>query len=133
MYREDEFVLSHRPYAVDLNSLRPYHEDHVGWLMVDAIWFRRKNGITAACAGLLDDLRRASATDDPVRFLEEYDDGRYGGRPFARWDGASVWYAGQDPEENARHLELLRTALDAYHANPKAPDLGERWNRWWRF
>jgi len=133
MYREDKFALSHRPYAVDLSSLRSYHENHSGWLMVDAVWFRRKNGITAACVGLLDDLRRASVTDDPVRFLEEYEDGRYGGRCLARWDGTSVWYAGQDPKENARHLELLRTVLDAYHANPTAPELSDRWNRWWRF
>lgn len=136
MHREDKFVMSHRGYAVDLSSLRT--ETSMGWNgerthgEINAVWFRRKNGVTFACVGELWDSQWG-VPKDAVEFLERHEDGCYGGRPFARWDGTGVWYAGQDPEENARHLELLRTVLDAYHANPAAPDLGDRWNRWWKF
>ena len=136
MYREDKFVFSHRPYAVDLSSLRI--KISKGWNgeyahgEISAVWFRRKNGVTFACVGELHDSQWG-APKGAACFLERYEDGCYGGRPFARWDGTGVWYAGQDPEENARHLELLRTVLDAYHADPKAPDLGDRWDYWWRF
>jgi len=136
MYREDKFVMSHRGYAVDLNSLHINREGgrngEYAHARVLAVWFRRKNGVTGVVFGELWDIQRPTP-QSAVQFLEQHDDGRYGGRPFTRWDGTSVWYAGQDPEENAQHLELLRTVLDAYHANPTAPDLGERWNRWWRF
>lgn len=136
MHREDHFVMSHRGYAVDMGSL--CLETRVGYKgeyangEISAVWFRRKNGVTQAVVGELWDSQW-DIPKDAVQFLEQHDDGRYGGRPFARWDGTSFWCAGQDPEENARHLELLRTVLDAYHANPKAPDLGDRWNYWWRF
>lgn len=136
MHREDRFVVSHRPYAVDMSSLRI--ETSTGWNgvyasgKVDAVWFRRKAGVTQAVVGELWD-GQWGIPQDAAQFLTRHDDGRYGGRPFARWDGASFWCAGQDPEENSQYLELLRTVLDAYHANPKAPDLGDRWNYWWRF
>jgi len=137
MHREDKFVMSHRGYAVDLSSFR-IDEIRTGWkgeyacATVNAVWFRRKNGVSQAVAGELWDSQW-DIPKDAVQFLEQHEDGRYGGRPFARWDGTGVWYAGQDPEENTRHLELLRTVLDAYHADPKAPDLSARWSRWWRF
>ena len=51
MYREDKFVMSHRGYAVDLSSLHQRFYEHDEWYMVDAVWFRRKNGVTAACVG----------------------------------------------------------------------------------
>lgn len=134
MHREDKFVLSHRPYAVDPTTLRLRFAYEGAWdsWMIDAVWFRRRRDVTAACVGFLTTLVDAKPTDYRG-FLESYEDGRYGGKCLARWDGSSIWYAGQDPEENAQHLELLRTVLDAYHANPKAPELGSRWDRWWRF
>lgn len=130
MYREDKFVLSHRPYAVDLNSLRleirngyrgEYAHGEIG-----AVWFRRKYGITQAVVGELWDSQQV-IPQDAVQFLEQHEDGRYGGRPFARWDGTSFWCAGQDPEENARYLELLKPMLVGFPAAP------EGYSAWWRF
>lgn len=131
MYREDKFVLSHRPYAVDLASFR-IDEIGAGWrgeyahATVNAVWFRRKNGINQAVVGELWDSQW-TIPKDAVQFLEQHEDGRYGGRPFARWDGTNFWCAGQDPEENARYLELLKPMLAAFPAIPDGYD------GWWRF
>lgn len=130
MFREDKFVMSHRPYAVDLSSLRM--EVQTGWrgeyasAEINAVWFRRKNGVNQAIVGELWDAQDV-IPKDAVHFLEQHEDGRYGGRPFARWDGTSFWCAGQDPEQNARYLELLRPMLAGFPAVP-APYSG-----WWRF
>jgi len=130
MYREDKFVLSHRPYAVDLSSLHVNVEGgrngEYAHASVRAVWFRRKNGVTGAVAGELWDIQRPTPKD-AMQFLEQHDDGRYGGRPFARWDGTNFWAAGQDPEENARLLALLKPMLAEYPAVPEGHD------GWWRF
>lgn len=124
MYREDKFVMSHRPYAVDLSSL--YLKHHDGFFTVNAVWFRRKNGVTAACVGTLWDLQRP-APAGALEFLERHDDGRYGGDCLARWDGTSFWCAGQDPEENDRYLELLKPMLENF------PEPAPGYSGWWRF
>lgn len=130
MRREDRFVMSHRPYAVDLSSMQM--EVSTGWkgeyasANVSAVWFRRKNGVTAACVGELWDSQW-TVPSDAEQFLAQHDDGRYGGRCFARWDGTSFWCAGQDPEENARYLALLKPMLENFPAVPDGYD------GWWRF
>lgn len=131
MYREDKFVMSHRGYAVDLASFR-IDEIRTGWkgeyacATVNAVWFRRKYGVNQAVAGELWDSQW-TIPQNAVQFLEQHEDGRYGGRPFARWDGASFWCAGQDPEENDRYLKLLKPMLVNFPAIPPGRD------GWWRF
>lgn len=130
MYREDKFVMLHRPYAVDLSSLqletRTGRSGEYARGRIGAVWFRRKYGVTQAVVGELWDSQRP-IPKDAVQFLEQHSDGRYGGRPFARWDGASFWCAGQDPEENDRYLELLKPMLENFPAIPPGRD------GWWRF
>jgi hypothetical protein len=132
MIRQDRFLISRRLYAVDLNSLRgsrtdtpngrnPYSFDG----QVDAVWFRRKQGVTAACVGPLWDLQHPEPAD-AVQFLTQHDDGRYGGDCHGRWDGTRYWGA-QEPEVVERHLALLRPMLAAYPALPASYD------GWWRF
>ena len=130
MHRVDKFVVSHRPYAVDLSSFKyetdtgykgPYFSGTVG-----AVWFNRKSGITRACIGELWDVQDGTPTD-VTTFLERHEDGSYGGRCFARWDGTSFWCAGQDPEENARYLELLKPMLENF------PEPAPGYSGWWRF
>lgn len=127
MRREDRFVMSHRPYAVDLKSLRVEQREGA-WARatIDAAWFRRRSGVTAACIGSLWDFQETDPAT-AIDFLAQHGDGRYGGDCRARWDGESLWCAGQDPEENARFLELLRPMLDAY---PEIPDC---YSGWWVF
>ena len=132
MIREDRFLISRRPYAVDLSSLRgtrtdtpngrnPYFYDG----RIDAVWFRRKNGVTAACIGTLWDLQYPEPAD-AAQFLQQHDDGRYGGDCDGRWDGENYWGA-QKPEITERHLDLLRPMLANYPAIPAGYD------GWYRF
>lgn len=132
MRREDRFVFSHRPYAVDLDSLRPKYEDREGSFVLDAVWFRRKYGVTAACTGVLWDFQRPEPTG-AVEFLARHEDGRYGGDCRSRWDGESFWSASQDPDVHMVDLALLRRLLTAYEADPKNPALDTRHDGWWVF
>lgn len=121
MKREEKFVLSHRPYAVDLGSLtrdKTYHR-------VVAAWFRRRKGVTAACLGYLGSFQSPIA-DGASQFLEHYDDGRYGGECEARWDGTGYW-GYEQPEIVADNLAFLRPMLANYPAVPDGFD------GWWRF
>lgn len=132
MIREARFLISRRPYAVDLSSLRgtvnltpqgrrpSYYEGRV-----DAVWFRRKQGVTVACIGTLWDLQDDEPAD-AVEFLARHDDGRYGGDCRGRWDGTSYW--GNVPlTVQEQHLEILRPMLAGYPAIPGGFD------GWWRF
>lgn len=126
MIREDRFLISRRPYAVDLSSLRPtYVGIYDGWFKVDAVWFRRRRGGLVACVGNL------HTTQDPapktaVEFLERFTDGKHGGDCEGRWDGENYWGA-QRPDAIAEHLALLKPMLANY------PALPEGWDGWWRF
>lgn len=136
MRREDRFVMSHKPYAVDLSSLR----EERGFYRVDAVWFRRRrrggygpNGavVTVACVGNLHTGQRP-APSTAREFLERYDDGRYGGDCQGRWDGTGYW-GSQRPETMTEHLDLLRPALDGYLRDPEAPQAPEGYDGWWAF
>jgi hypothetical protein len=130
--RETRFAISHRPYAVDLTSLRgtrtdtpngrnPYYFDG----RVNAVWFRRKQGVTAACVGTLWDLQHPEPVD-ALQFLAQHEDGRYGGDCHGRWDGERYWGA-QEPEVMEQHLAVLRPMLAAY------PALPDGYDGWWTF
>lgn len=121
MRRETRHVMSHRPYAVDLSSLRVDHSR----ARLDAVWFRRRHGVTAACIGHLWDYQRP-APKDAAEFLERHDDGRYGGNCEGRWDGARYWGA-QEPAVIEAHLALLRPML------ADLPNVPDSYDGWWTF
>lgn len=132
MIRDDRFLISRKPYAVDLGSLRGRREDSPQGVnpyyfdgRIDAVWFRRKAGITAACIGTLWDLQHPEPAD-AAQFLQQHTDGRYGGRCEARWDGTGYWGA-EEPDVVAEHLGLLRPMLANYPAIPDGYD------GWYRF
>ncbi len=131
MIRTDRFLISKRLYAVDLSSLTaerytrqdgtPYYCGRIG-----AVWFRRKQGVTAACIGSLWDFQDGEPTSDPAVFLAAHDDGRHGGDCYGRWDGESYWGTGTLADQE-QHLAILRPMLTAYPAIPPGYD------GWWRF
>lgn len=124
MIRADKFLISKRLYAVDLSSLRVAvdapltpGDQRSHWVDVDAVWFRRRRGVTVACVGFLRDYQGGTAPADAEAAVAHMDDGRYGGRCEGRWDGTRYWGA-QHPDEIVRHLELLRPMLANYPAIP---------------
>jgi hypothetical protein len=125
--RETKFLISRKPFAVDLDSFRIkfYEAGKSGLASVDAVWFRRRRGVTVACIGSLHTWEReepASAT----AFLEAYTDGRYGGDCVGRWDGSSYW--GNVPlAVQEQHLAVLRPMLANFPAVPAGYD------GWWTF
>ncbi|CAM5263369.1 hypothetical protein [Streptomyces badius] len=132
MDRTDRFLISRKPYAVDLNSLRghrtdtpqgrnPYYFDG----RINAVWFRRRHGVTVACIGDLWDLQHP-APADARQFLEQHHDGRHGGDCHGRWDGDSYW-GNVTLEEQQRHLTILQPMLADYPAIPDGYD------GWWTF
>ena len=67
MNREDRFVISRKPYAVDLSSFRLMERDPDktwAWYTVDAVWFRRRRGETVEPAT---SRRSLAASRDAVR------------------------------------------------------------------
>lgn len=141
MIREDRFLISRKPFAVDLSSflsgeqtVRDEGTDHERYLYsgrIDAVWFRRKQGTTYACLGSLKlwshNLRcRIEDTEDPAQVLSADLDSRYGGDCDGRWDGERYWGA-QKPEVIEQHLALLRPMLANY------PEIPAGHNGWWRF
>ncbi|MGW7658499.1 hypothetical protein ACWGJ7_42635, partial [Streptomyces tendae] len=121
MIREDKFLISRRPYAVDLSSLRRLEREPDktwAWYMVNAVWFRGRKTEPVACIGTLRTIIGDPAPADARAFLERYTDGRYGGDCEGRWDGENYWGA-QKPEVMEQHLALLRPTLASY---PVIPD-----------
>lgn len=130
MIREDRFLISQRPYAVDLASLRggmrPRQnggEFYDG--RINAVWYRRRRGATVACIGTLWDLQDQRPVD-AVDFLRAHGDGRYGGNCDGRWDGSSYW-GNSTLTDQARHLAILQPMLANY------PEIPDGYDGWWRF
>lgn len=136
MRREPEFTLSHRPYAVDLGSLRlkTHTRDngtHYYSGRITAVWFRRRRPAgggpltTVACIGELWDYQDADPADGRA-FLDAHTDGRYGGDCTGRWDGERYW-GEQEPDRITADLNLLRPMLGNY------PEIPDGFDGWWTF
>lgn len=128
--------MSHKPFAVDLSSLREQN----GFFYVDAVWFRRRrrggygpNGavVTVACVGCLWGLQDRPPADGR-EFLERHTDGRYGGHCEGRWDGTGYWGA-EEPDVRDEHLALLRPMLDGYAHDPHNPVIPAGYDGWYVF
>jgi hypothetical protein len=132
--REDTFVQSHQPYAVDLLSFRPRDEDHTQ-ATIDAVWFRRRRGgwgssveiTTVACAGYLAECLLTARPADGTDFMNLSADGRYGGHCRARWDGFNLWAPEMGEDERAFYKQLLVPMLANHPAIP------EGFSGWWTF
>lgn len=123
MKRINRLVISHRPYAVRLDTLTQVSENQ---FRIKAAWFRRRNGRTIACLGELWDLQRTPPVDAHA-FLAAHDDGRYGGDCDARWDGQSFWSTDGDPTIQQQQLVFLRDMLAGHPNVPTGHD------GWWVF
>ncbi len=129
MIREDKFLISRKPYAIDLSSFRRSERDPDktwAWYTVDAVWFRGRKNEPVACIGTLRDIVDDPEPVDAADFLRRFDDGRYGGDCHGRWDGESYW-GNVTLAEQERHLAILRPMLANY------PTVPARYDGWWTF
>lgn len=135
MIREGNFLMSHKPFAIDMDSVRiDSHKEHGGRFFVsgscEAVWFRRKERITRVCWGTLrlwgHYLTEPVDMASPQSILSAEFDGRYGGECAARWDGQNYWGA-QEPDKIRFDLNALRPMLENF---PRVPD---GMDGWWSF
>ncbi|MER5694928.1 hypothetical protein ACWDBO_31460 [Streptomyces mirabilis] len=134
MIREDRFLISRKPFAIDLATVTgSQHErgDSIAFSgSANALWFRRRKGVTVACIGslMLWDHYLPGRLDlaDPHAVLSADLDGRYGGDCHGRWDGTGYWGA-EDLDIQAQHLAILRPMLANY------PSLPDGYDGWWTF
>jgi hypothetical protein len=121
--RAEKFLISRPLYAVDLGGYER-HDEGGTYLTWPAVWYRRKSGVTAACAGVLWDVQRTPPADS-LAALAAHEDGRYGGRCRARWDGKRYWFdPALTPEQTREYEALLAPMLAAY---PEIPAGFEGW------
>ncbi|RLU81093.1 hypothetical protein CTZ27_33155 [Streptomyces griseocarneus] len=131
MIHEHRFLISRKPYAVKLDSLRredqpsPQDRQQSYCGRIDAVWFRRRKGVTVACIGTLWDIQDNEPADGR-EFLKRHDDGCYGGHCEGRWDGNGYWGA-EKLELQQRHLSILQPMLANYPVVPPGFD------GWWTF
>lgn len=136
MIRSDRFLISQKPYAIDLSTVtgeqsqRGDRDTFNFSGAANALWFRRKDGVTRACLGTLmlfgHFLPEPLDLSDPAAILAAKLDGRCGGTCHGRWDGDCYWGA-ENPETVAEHLAILRPMLANY------PNLPTGYDGWWRF
>jgi hypothetical protein len=134
MIREDKFLISRKPFAIDLSTVTLTSKERDGryWLTGScrAVWYRRKDGVTRACIGSLGLWAqwRTEAPDlsSPQAMLGNDLDSRYGGDCQGRWDGTGYWGA-EAPEAQEQHLAILRPMLANY------PTIPDGFDGWWRF
>lgn len=134
MIRETKFLISRRPYAINLATVTGSQAGGIDRVTFsgtcNAVWFRRRQGVTVACLGMLGlwshHLPEPLNLDDPAAILSGDLDGRYGGDTHGRWDGENYWGA-QKPFEIDLHLSLLEPMLANFPAVPDGYD------GWWRF
>lgn len=134
MRRDTRFLISRKPFAIDLSTvtLEGSERDGAYWLTGDcqAVWYRRKSGVTYACLGSLrlwaQWRREKPDLSSPEAMLGNDLDSRYGGDPAGRWDGERYW-GSQKPFEQALHLTVLEPMLANY------PVIPEGYDGWWTF
>ncbi|WP_327223058.1 hypothetical protein OG229_02615 [Streptomyces platensis] len=134
MIRDDRFLISRKAFAIDLSTVtgsqHPRGNRTAFSGRANAVWYRRQNGVTRACIGMLmlfsHYLPAPLDLDDPHAILSAELDGRYGGDCHGRWDGTGYWGA-EVPDTRDAHLAILQPMLANYPAIPAGHD------GWWRF
>jgi len=128
--REEKFLISHAPYAVDLDSLKVegfQRGDGAERFRceITATWFRRKDGVVRSHLGLLWNYQSVRPADAEA-FLRAHADGRYGGDCLGRWDGESFW-GNVSLLEQMKQMDILIPMLEDY------PDAPRGFDGWWTF
>lgn len=134
MIREDRFLISRKPFAIDLSTITGTQAGGTDAVRfsghANAVWFRRKDGVIRPRLGSLmlwsHYLPAPLDLDDPRAILTADLDGRYGGDCDGRWDGTGYWGA-ETLDVRKQHLAVLQPMLANYPAIP------EGYDGWWTF
>lgn len=136
MKREEEFVISHDPFAIDMSTLASEPQESGSVICrVSAVWFRKRKRVLQACAGSLRAWFGGSTGSGtvPVNTAEfavfaTRRDNWASADCEARWDGRTFWAAPpMHPDLQRGYLELLEPMLAGFPAAP------EEFDAWWRF
>jgi hypothetical protein len=121
MIRMENLVLSRYPFAVNLATFTPGQGDGRSASAIDAVWFRRQSGVTAAYIGMLWGVQDPPPAD-AAEFLARHGTERDRGHScHGRWDG-NRYRGSVDPDVAAAHLEILRPVLEQYPEIPPGFD-----------
>jgi len=122
--RVTRLVVSRPTYAFDPGTW--FVDDAHCVRRVNAVWFKRRNGVLLATAGhyypMVVRVDDKPAAHTYQAWIDAADDNRYGGAWTARSNGEITWFAEQEyrtGDETRRARELLAAALAAY-PNPPA-------------
>lgn len=122
MDRADRFTVSGKLYAVDLASFT-LNERRRG--SMDAVWYRRKNGVTYANTGRLWGYGDATTAEG---FLDEIGTRVYGPMTHARYGPDGLWTPGAvSPAEMDGYVCLLSPMLT------DIPSVPAGFDGWWKF
>ena len=114
--KRDTFVAT---YSGDTQKGEPMYR-----VSVDAMWFRRKQGIEVISKGKLGDLAVGKEWDIDD-FIANVSTARYGGTPFGSWDGYDV-IGVTNYEAIVALVKELDPILDAY------PDVPVGYEGWYK-
>jgi hypothetical protein len=124
--KTEKFLISQVPVAVDLASYRVLDQHPTRtWAQLQAVWYRRRKGVTIVSAGVLP-IHVDGRPADVYEALDLYEDNGFGTDCRARWDGKTLWGQADEPTR-AGYLALLRPMLDSYPVIPAGFD------GWWAF
>ena len=125
MIRAHRLAVSRPMYAFDPTTWRASGSHG---FEVDAVWFKRKNGILAATQGVYHPMvlrRDAQPADDTyATWIAAADDNRYGGKWIAQWDGTGlrVYATPVSPETADGYIRFLSSVLEGHPAPPAGYD-----------
>lgn len=132
MIKVYRLVVSRPMYAFDPSTW--FVDDAHCVRRVDAVWFKRRNGVLLATIGcyypMVERVDVRPAVDTYAEWIAAADDNRYGGTWSARSNGETTWFAEQEyrtGDATRRAQELLTAALAAF-PNPPAG-----YDGWWTF
>lgn len=102
-----------------------WREQRPGSFEVDAVWFKRKDGILSAVRGTYHPFVYPFANEPTDGTYDSWiaaaNDSRYGGKWAAKWNGTGllVYKTPVTPEQTQAHIDFLAPMLDNY-PNPPA-------------
>ncbi len=131
MIRAPRLAVSRPMYAFNPDTWR---KSSVGY-EVDAVWFKRKDGILSAVCGTYHPMVMGgnfgkNPTDGRYEsWIAAADDNRYGGSWAAKWNGTGllVYSTPVAPEVMQEYIDFLDPMLKNY------PDVPAGFDGWWTF